>query len=85
MIIPRAVNDTIYTTFLFQVDTFMFEGHDTTTCSLAWTLFLIGHHPEVISYYVEVISINFCFRIRLLSISNHDIIQRFKKSFTKNR
>ena len=57
MIIPRAVNDTIYTTFLFQVDTFMFEGHDTTTCSLAWTLFLIGHHPEVISYYVEIIGI----------------------------
>merc|ERR1719273_2511740 len=30
-----------------EVDTFMFEGHDTTTCSLAWTLFLIGSHPKV--------------------------------------
>ena len=30
-----------------EVDTFMFEGHDTTTCSIAWTLFLIGNHPEV--------------------------------------
>ena len=30
-----------------EVDTFMFEGHDTTTCSLAWTLFLIGHHSDV--------------------------------------
>jgi len=30
-----------------EVDTFMFEGHDTTTCSISWTLFLIGHHPEI--------------------------------------
>ena len=30
-----------------EVDTFMFEGHDTTTCSLAWTIFLIGHYPKV--------------------------------------
>ena len=31
-----------------EVDTFMFEGHDTTTCSLAWTIFLIGLYPKVI-------------------------------------
>ena len=30
-----------------EVDTFMFEGHDTTACSLAWTLFLIGHYSDV--------------------------------------
>ena len=31
-----------------EVDTFMFEGHDTTTCSIAWTIFLIGLYPQVI-------------------------------------
>ena len=38
-----------------EVDTFMFEGHDTTTCSLAWTLFLIGHYPKV--YIFQIIMI----------------------------
>ena len=38
-----------------EVDTFMFEGHDTTTCSIAWTLFLIGNHPEV-----RVPALKFC-------------------------
>lgn len=30
-----------------EVDTFMFEGHDTTTAAINWALFLLGLHPEI--------------------------------------
>ncbi|XP_055544826.1 cytochrome P450 4C1-like [Wyeomyia smithii] len=30
-----------------EVDTFMFEGHDTTTAGMSWALFLLGLHPDV--------------------------------------
>ncbi|XP_029950371.1 cytochrome P450 4V8 [Salarias fasciatus] len=30
-----------------EVDTFMFEGHDTTAAGMNWALHLIGSHPEV--------------------------------------
>ena len=30
-----------------EVDTFMFEGHDTTCAAAGWAFQLIGSHPEV--------------------------------------
>nr|XP_053629682.1 LOW QUALITY PROTEIN: cytochrome P450 4C1-like [Cherax quadricarinatus] len=30
-----------------EVDTFMFEGHDTTTAAINWMLYLMGHHPHI--------------------------------------
>uniref|UniRef100_A0A671YKZ7 Cytochrome P450 4V2 n=2 Tax=Sparus aurata TaxID=8175 RepID=A0A671YKZ7_SPAAU len=31
-----------------EVDTFMFEGHDTTAASMNWVLHLLGSHPEAL-------------------------------------
>ncbi|KAG8235468.1 hypothetical protein J437_LFUL014098 [Ladona fulva] len=30
-----------------EVDTFMFAGHDTISSCFSWTLYLLGHHPDV--------------------------------------
>ncbi|XP_049938560.1 cytochrome P450 4C1-like isoform X7 [Schistocerca serialis cubense] len=30
-----------------EVDTFMFEGHDTTSVAMSWVLMLLGHHPGI--------------------------------------
>ncbi|XP_320019.5 cytochrome P450 4C1 [Anopheles gambiae] len=30
-----------------EVDTFMFEGHDTTTAGMCWALFLLALHPDI--------------------------------------
>ncbi|KAL9961256.1 hypothetical protein ACROYT_G030165 [Oculina patagonica] len=30
-----------------EVDTFMFEGHDTTAAGITWALYLLGRHPAI--------------------------------------
>ncbi|GAB6023596.1 hypothetical protein CHUAL_008366 [Chamberlinius hualienensis] len=30
-----------------EVDTFMFEGHDTTSVGISWALYAIGHSPDI--------------------------------------
>ena len=30
-----------------EVDTFMFEGHDTSAAAISWAIHLIGSHPDI--------------------------------------
>ncbi|XP_075677551.1 cytochrome P450 4c3-like [Dermatophagoides pteronyssinus] len=50
LLIEQHMKDPIHFTELDireEVDTFMFEGHDTTAMSLIWTLHLLGNHPDI--------------------------------------
>ncbi|KAM5194428.1 cytochrome P450 4V2-like [Mantella aurantiaca] len=42
-----AGNTLSYKEIREEVDTFMFEGHDTTAAGINWSLFLLGSHPEI--------------------------------------
>ena len=39
-----------------EVNTFMFAGHDTTSTTLSWTLYLIGRHKHIQQRLVDEIS-----------------------------
>ncbi|CAI4232232.1 unnamed protein product [Auanema sp. JU1783] len=41
-----AKGEVTYEDVRAEVDTFMFEGHDTTAASMGWTLWSLAHHPD---------------------------------------
>ncbi|XP_055382123.1 cytochrome P450 4c3 [Condylostylus longicornis] len=49
LLIEASKNDTVLSNddIREEVDTFMFEGHDTTSAAISWTLFLLGERPDV--------------------------------------
>lgn len=51
-----------------EVDTFMFEGHDTTAAAASWACHLIGSHPDVQKKIHEELD-------RVLGHSNRHITQ----------
>lgn len=55
LLIEASQNGTVLTDedIREEVDTFMFEGHDTTSASICWTLFLLATSPEIQDRVVE--------------------------------
>ncbi|KAK9744665.1 Cytochrome P450 [Popillia japonica] len=52
-----------------EVDTFMFEGHDTTAASISWILLLLGNHPDIQDRVFEEIRAVICDKSTPTSIS----------------
>lgn len=49
LIEPRIVESKIVNLNAIKthMNTFVIAGHDTTTSSITWTMYLLGHHPEI--------------------------------------
>ncbi|XP_057365879.1 cytochrome P450 4c3-like [Daphnia carinata] len=56
-----------------EVDTFMFEGQDTTAAAVSWCLYLIGSHPEVQDRVSEELNLVFGTSDRPITMA--DILQ----------
>ena len=68
-----------------EVDTFMFEGHDTTAAALSWAIHLIGSHPEVQKkLHEEIDSVFGWFNLFSIELKINLLIRvNFKRSFKK--
>ncbi|KAM7435004.1 Cytochrome P450 4V2 [Porites harrisoni] len=53
-----------------EVDTFMFEGHDTTAAGILFALYLLGRHPEIQQQVQEEVDLFFDSRPETLSVDD---------------
>ncbi|CAH3155033.1 unnamed protein product [Porites lobata] len=53
-----------------EVDTFMFEGHDTTAAGITWALYLLGRHPDIQQRVYEEVDRFFARRPDILTVED---------------